>query len=172
MVLVPRMRLKLHVCAFVALVYFFFTWSIRQSTFILVPCYGRGWDALRGTAKNQRAAHVDGAIGQITKQHRRLQNWKAKHTHRERTKKNFSSFSICAVFISINTSWWWIGGKFLAYLGLLPTDPVQLESNDEFCIWLTGQQLQVAKPILNLSNQRTLYTKVVPTNWNRILPDE
>lgn len=91
MVLVPRMRLKLHVCAFVALI-FFFTWSIRQSTFILVPCYGGAWDASRGTAKNQRAAHVDGAVGQIMKQHRRLQNWKAKHTHRERKKKTFQVF--------------------------------------------------------------------------------
>lgn len=84
---------------------FFFTWSIQQSMFILVPCYGGGWDALRGTAKNQWAAHVDGAIGQIMKQHRRLQNWKAKHTHRERTKKNFSRVSICAVFILVNTGW-------------------------------------------------------------------
>lgn len=100
---------RMHVCA---IDFFFFTWSIWQSTFILIPCYGGGWDAFSGTAKNQRAAHVDDAIGQIMKQHRRLQNWKAKHTHRERNKKNFSSVSVCAIFFFVNTSWWWIGDEF------------------------------------------------------------
>lgn len=68
---------------FACLWFFFHTWPLWQSMFILVPCDGWRWDAFGGTAKNHRAAHIDRTIRQITKQHWRLQSYKERDTQHE-----------------------------------------------------------------------------------------